>query len=94
MTDGLFPQLLSKHRTFSVDPVWLFPDQGAYSQVFQSINEHSGKDGGQSDYIVIAKKGGHFVEYEDKWEEQEDDGYYDAIGHVFFLIFLPSATFF
>lgn len=70
------------------DPVWRFPDQGTFTgeEVVEIINNNLGQNGGQPDEIVVPKPGDPFVEYEDEWEEQkedEDDGYYEALGHKF-----------
>lgn len=55
-----------------------FPSQCAYTQaeVLHTINDHPGRDSGQSDEILAQDPGGPF--FEDK-----DDVYSDVIGHAF-----------
>lgn len=52
-----------------------FPEQEAFTraELLHTISDFFGQDGGQSDEIVIPEPGGTFVEYEDKWEEQEEE---------------------
>lgn len=53
---------------------------GAFNraEVLRTISDYLGRYGAQSDEIVVPEPGGPFVEYEKKWEEQEEeegDGY-------------------
>lgn len=50
------------------------------------ISNYLGQDGGQSEESIVPEPDGPFVQYEDEWEEQEEEedyGYYDAIGLAF-----------
>lgn len=59
----------------SMEKAWLFPEQGAFprAEVLRTVSHYLGRDGGQSDDIIVPKPDGPFVEYEDEWEEQEGE---------------------
>lgn len=59
----------------AMDQVRRFPSQVAFTiaDFLQTINDHLGEDGGQSDEIIVPEPGGTFFEYEEEWEEKEED---------------------